>query len=253
MLGIPPSFEPNTPCEPQWFPRCISDSIESSADLLERLEEDRKRRLRSIANVSARTPIGLGGVEDRGPGSAHSPKPKSGNNNDYSKYRYYPPSTESAAELHTSYTTNERLSTTTPASVTMRRKSKSPSREARIYNGIPDVSMGRRVPPPDFTSPRLDPRGGGGGYIRASRPRPVYHYQRQSLSGEMSSYNIDTSERSLSLSHIDTAATPTAEEEYITPPAGIHQTPGHGAGNDVCSQRRETGQRRRRGWDEMNI
>ena len=63
MLGIPPSFEPNTPCEPQWFPRCISDSIESSADLLERLEEDRKRRLRSIANVSARTPIGLGGVK----------------------------------------------------------------------------------------------------------------------------------------------------------------------------------------------
>jgi len=246
MLGIPPSFEPNTPCEPQWFPRCISDSIESSADLLERLEEDRKRRLRSIANVSARTPIGLGGVEDRGPGSGHSPKPKSGNNNDYSKYRYYPPSTESAAELHTSYTTNERL-TTTPA-VTMRRKSKSPSREARIYDGIPDVSsiMGRRAPPPGLASPRLDPRGGGGGSLRASRPRPVYHYQRQSLSGEMSSYNIDTSERSLSLSHIDTAATPTAEEEYITPPAGIHQTPGHGAG-------RETGQRRRRGWDEMNI
>ena len=252
MLGIPPSFEPNTPCEPQWFPRCISDSIESSADLLERLEEDRKRRLRSIANVSARTPIGLGGVEDRGPGSGHSPKPKSGNNNDYSKYRYYPPSTESAADLHTSYTTNERLTT---ASVTMRRKSKSPSREVRIHNGIPDVSsiMGRRAPPPDFTSPRLDPRGGGGSSIRASRPRPVYHYQRQSLSGEMSSYNIDTSERSLSLSHIDTAATPTAEEEYVTPPAGIHQTPGHGAGEDVYSQRRETGQRRRRGWDEMNI
>ena len=112
-MFVPPSFEPNTPCEPQWFPRPITDSIESSVDLLERLEEDRKRRLTGIANVAAITPIGLGGCEDRHGGSANhsSPKPKSGNNNDYSKYRYYPPVEDVAASLHTSYQKNERLTT----------------------------------------------------------------------------------------------------------------------------------------------
>ena len=102
MLFVPPSFEPTTPREPQWFPRPITESIESSLDLIERLEEDRKRRLRNIANVPARTPIGLGGVEDRGhaggsaSGCHQSPKPPpnssmSGGCNDYARYRYYPP------------------------------------------------------------------------------------------------------------------------------------------------------------------
>jgi len=98
MMFAPPSFEPNTPREPQWFPRPITDSIESSLDLIERLEEDRKRRLRNIANVPARVPIGLGGVEDRShanaSGSHQSPKPNSnssGGCNDYARYRYYPP------------------------------------------------------------------------------------------------------------------------------------------------------------------
>lgn len=119
------SFEPNTPCEPQWFPRPITDSIESSLDLLERLEEDRKRRLRSIANVVARTPIGLGGVEDRGhTGSAGnlSPKPAGAPaNNAYSRYRYYPPPSDASASLHTSYQRTDRFMTTTPSSVTTRR------------------------------------------------------------------------------------------------------------------------------------
>ncbi|KAL7543644.1 hypothetical protein ACHAXR_013064 [Thalassiosira sp. AJA248-18] len=131
FVPIPPSFEPNTTREPQWFPRPITDSIESNLDLLERLEEDRKRRLRSIANVAARTPIGLGGVEDRGhAGSASnlSPKPVApgGGSNNYARYRYYPPPSESgsaAASLHTSYQQNDgnRFMTTTPASVTTRR------------------------------------------------------------------------------------------------------------------------------------
>ena len=78
---VPPSFPPSSIIEPQWFPRPITDSIESNLDLLERLEEDRKRRLRSIANVAARTPIGLGGVEDRahaGSAGNQSPKPVGG-------------------------------------------------------------------------------------------------------------------------------------------------------------------------------
>ena len=119
-MFVPPSFEPNTPCEPQWFPRPITDSIESSVDLLERLEEDRKRRLAGIANVSAITPIGLGGCEDRHSGSSNhsSPTPRSGNNHDYSKYRYYPPAEDIAASLHTSYQKKERL--ITPSNVSTR-------------------------------------------------------------------------------------------------------------------------------------
>mmetsp|Transcript_19472 Transcript_19472/g.35028 ORF Transcript_19472/g.35028 Transcript_19472/m.35028 type:complete len:298 (+) Transcript_19472:38-931(+) len=123
-MFIPPSFEPNSPREPQWFPRPITDSIESSLDLLERLEEDRKRRLRSIANVAARTPIGLGGIEDHGHAGSTSnlsPKPAAPGNNNYSRYRYYPPPSEASASLHTSYQRSDRFMTTTPASVTTRR------------------------------------------------------------------------------------------------------------------------------------
>lgn len=111
----PPSFELHTPSEPQWFPRPITDTIESSLDLLERVEEDRRRRLRSIANVSARVPIGLGGTEDRGnagatSGANVSPKPPGNLSNrpgHYGRYRYYPepdqtPQHESIS-LHRSY------------------------------------------------------------------------------------------------------------------------------------------------------
>eukprot|EP00573_Skeletonema_grethae_P002206 CAMPEP_0201691218 /NCGR_PEP_ID=MMETSP0578-20130828/4436_1 /ASSEMBLY_ACC=CAM_ASM_000663 /TAXON_ID=267565 /ORGANISM="Skeletonema grethea, Strain CCMP 1804" /LENGTH=378 /DNA_ID=CAMNT_0048176379 /DNA_START=75 /DNA_END=1211 /DNA_ORIENTATION=+ len=111
----PPSFELHTPSEPQWFPRPITDTIESSLDLLERVEEDRRRRLRSIANVSARVPIGLGGTEDRGnagatSGANVSPKPPSNLSNrpgHYGRYRYYPPPDETPPDesisLHRSY------------------------------------------------------------------------------------------------------------------------------------------------------
>jgi hypothetical protein len=108
-------FEPNSPQEPQWFPRPITDSIESSLDLLERLEEDRKRRLRNIATVAARTPIGLGSIEDRGhagSASTHSTKPAScpGGANEYARYRHYPPLSLSAGALsHTSYHRNDLL------------------------------------------------------------------------------------------------------------------------------------------------
>ena len=88
-------FEPNSPQKPQWFPRPITNSTESLLDLLERLEEDRKRRMRNIATVAARTPIGLGSVGGRGhsgSASTHSPSPQqlSGGANEYSRYRHYP-------------------------------------------------------------------------------------------------------------------------------------------------------------------
>src|SRR5210317_1790421 len=95
----PPTFELPRTTEPQWFPRPITDTIESSLDQLERLEEDRRRRLRNIANVAARIPIGLGGTEDRAGttgaagGSGVSPKPNnlSSRPSNYGRYRYYPP------------------------------------------------------------------------------------------------------------------------------------------------------------------
>ncbi|KAL7548086.1 hypothetical protein ACHAWF_011374 [Thalassiosira exigua] len=146
-MFIPPHFEPNRPREDQWHPRPITDSIESKHDLLERLEEDRKRRLRAIAGVAARTPVGLGGgnagsAEDHhrnhhrgGRGHPHhagslSPKPSgagagAGGANDYARYRHYPPPSEESASLHASYqrgqSQTERSITTTPASVTTRR------------------------------------------------------------------------------------------------------------------------------------
>ncbi|KAL7516155.1 hypothetical protein ACHAWX_001205 [Stephanocyclus meneghinianus] len=106
-MFFPPSFEPHSPIEPQWFPRPITDSFESQLDQLERLEEDRKRRLRSIANVSAKNPIGFCG-ESAGnspavPGTAAASV--AGNHrhsqNSYSQHRYYPPpAEETTPEFH---------------------------------------------------------------------------------------------------------------------------------------------------------
>lgn len=289
-LFIPPSFEPNSPREPQWFPRPITDSIESSLDLLERLEEDRERRLRSIRNVAARTPIGLGGIEDHGhPGTAGnlSPKPAAPGNNNYARYRYYPPPSEASASLHASYQRTERFLTSTPASVTTRRdrhhrRGATPrSIAARGGAVVPPAREGAMTPVDGigtaatpasidrayvedsreatprrgdrsfrsasssaFLSPPLDPRAGGGGRRLARGMRSPRHYQRRSP-GETFGINIDT-----------TVAPTTGDEEWVTPPAMTQtdQTPGHGQVDDVYSQRRTAGQRRRRrGWDEINI
>ena len=60
-----------------------------------------------------------------------------------------------------------------------------------------------------------------------------------------------------SLFNIDTTAIPTAEEEEWATPLVIMttQTPGHGRGADLYSQRRgaTSQQRRMRGCDEINI
>jgi len=115
---LPPTFELHTSREQQFFPRPITDTIESSLDLLERVEEDRRRRLRSIANVAARVPIGLGGTEDRGTaaggggvvGANVSPKPSNASSrpSNYGRYRYYPPPDETPMDesisIHRSYT-----------------------------------------------------------------------------------------------------------------------------------------------------
>ena len=116
---LPPLFEPNGPCQAAWFPRPITDEIESPLDLLERLEEDRKRRLRAIAQVPARTPVGLQSSSsgDAGPGPSSSPGPGGGGphhhgpavgNANYGRYRYYPPArdgdgADASAVLHQTY------------------------------------------------------------------------------------------------------------------------------------------------------
>ena len=131
---LPPVFEPNGPVQEQWFPRPITDEIESPLDLLERMEEDRKRRLRAIARVPARTPIGLpssssgdppaapagGGPTAAGPPPGH-PAAAVGNAN-YGRYRYYPPPARdsgdgdaNAALLHQTYSLDRLSSSPSPA------------------------------------------------------------------------------------------------------------------------------------------
>ena len=284
-MFIPPSFEPNGPREPQWFPRPVTDSLESSLDLLERLEEDRTRRLRAIANVAARTPIGLGGVEDRAHGGSTSnlsPKASAPGSNNYSRYRYYPPPSEASASLHVSYRRSERLCPTTSPVTTRNRHyrrgatPRSTTTSGTAMNGttrdgattpidgIGSASVNDRAYVDDsgdttlfhqlsssspFMSPPLDPRAGGGSSARAAHRRSgggrrfPRHPRRQSRE-ERGTYVIDT------------AAMPTEEEEWVTPPAmsAMHQTPGHGQVEDVYSQRRVASQqRRRRNWDDLQM
>ena len=266
-MFIPPSFEPTGPREPQWFPRPITDSIESSLDLLERLEEDRKRRLRGIANVNARLPIGMEGGGEGSNNTSLSPKVPSGvGPNNYSRYRYYPPpesgsgrlesmATPSITSVHALYTKK----TLTPyelackESVWSDRKPNFTGRHnidsmrdgPRGSHRIGRTSVGSTSSDaPPFASPPLDPRAGGARRIQHMHPgRPIMSQVfEERLS---SSYDMN----------IDTAATPTAgDEEYVTPPAmeASDHTPGHGRVDDIYSQRRGASnqRRRRRGWDD---
>lgn len=289
-MFIPPSFEPNGPREPQWFARPITDSCESSLDLLERLEEDRKRRLRSIANVAARTPIGLGGVEDHGHGgtaSNLSPKPAAPGNSNYSRYRYYPPPSEASVSLHTSYQRSDRfVMTTTPASVTTRRdrnyrRGMTPRSAAAASSMDTTMRDGARTPVDGIGT--ATPASNDRAYVDDSRETP--HRTHQSFRSISSSVQfmsppldpragggsfaaaIRTPARGMRSPYhhlqspveynIGTLATPTAvDEEWVTPPAmaATNHTPGHGQGEDIYSQRRVASQRRRRrDWDEINI
>ena len=252
---------------------------QSSVDLLERLEEDRKRRLRSIANVAARTPIGLGGVEDRGhAGNNQSPKPKGGQN-DYSKYRYYPPSSETSASLHESYQQKERL--TTPASVNSGRRDRHRGRKHASSTGggslggdttrdgaKTPVDGGSSFELVDFDnstsfsprnrssistrSPAINPRGGGGYQSagRNGRPRPVYHYQRQQQQQQQQQQSSLDMSQSSGMNIDTTVMGESSTGDYITPTnAAVQQTPGHGASEAVYTQRMTS--RRRRRADEM--
>ncbi|KAL9179454.1 hypothetical protein ACHAXT_008744 [Thalassiosira profunda] len=275
-----PTFEPSTPREPQWFPRPITDSIESSLDLLERLEEDRRRRLRGIANVAARTPIGLGGVEDRahsGAASHVSPKRGHGSNN-YSRHRYYPPPSEASASLHASYHSDRLQMNATPASVTARSRARNRQRNSRSPantagregartpadgaspGGHSRTSLDRGMYVADastFASPPLDPRAGGGSVVRGPRAVRRIPSPRHYLPAAQQMWQQRSFESGSESFRIDTAATPTAgSEEFVTPPAmaGVGATPGHGRGEDVYSQRCGASQRRRRrGWDEVEV
>lgn len=54
-----PTFEPHAPTEPQWFPRHRpADEQESILDALERQEEARRHRIRTIVGAPARPPLG---------------------------------------------------------------------------------------------------------------------------------------------------------------------------------------------------
>lgn len=157
---LPPHFEPNAPCQEQWFPRPISDSIESPLDLLERMEDDRKRRLRAIAQVPARPPVGLPPSSQgdappgpAGPGGGGPHPPAAVGNANYGRYRYYPPQrggdAGASAALHRTYTL-DRLS----PSVTGRSGERQEQR--------------RRVRAARRPAPRGGRRSGGGEAGRAS-------------------------------------------------------------------------------------
>jgi hypothetical protein len=124
-----------------------------------------------------------------------------------------------------------------------------------------------------ITSPRIDPRAGGGGYymsssvgrrspVRSTIPPPSLSSSIQDESGN------GTHSRQQSLQILTSGVaimppTPQGNEEWITPPAAammmnvdnsFSQTPGVNTGADVYSRRRDASQqrqrRRRRGWEE---
>lgn len=303
-------FEPNSLVEEQWLPRPLSD-YESSLDAIERLEEDRRRRLRSIATVPARTPIGMSGIEDRGHAgstSTHSPKPScgGGDSNAYNRYRHYPsvdmyrlattvgqqPTSTAASlppllppESYVDTTTTTTMPRSTAAVATTRRQyrrtTSASSTSTMDTSGIVETtttSTSRRqrqnltlsmVSTP-ITSPRIDPRAGGGGYYmsssigRRSPVRPTVP-PLPSSSEDVDESGSGTNSQHTSLQILTSGVaimppTPRGNEEWITPPAMVNvdssfsQTPGVSTGADVYSRRRDASQqrRRRRGWEEVN-
>lgn len=294
---------PNSLVEEQWLPRPLSD-YESSLDAIERLEEDRRRRLRSIATVPARTPIGLCGIEDRGHAgstSTHSPKP-SGGSNAYNRYRHYP---SEIVDRNRLATTVGQQPTSTAASLppllppesfvdtitttTMPRSTAAVATTRRQYRRTTSASSASTVDTSGIvaettttrqrqnltlfmvstpiTSPRIDPRAGGGGYFmssvgRRSTVRPTVPSLPSSSEDVDESGSGTNSQQHTSLQILTSGVaimppTPRGNEEWITPPAMINvdQTPGVSTGADVYSRRRDASQqrrRRRRGWEEVN-
>lgn len=310
-------FEPNSLVEEQWLPRPLSD-YESSLDAIERLEEDRRRRLRSIATVPARTAIGLSGIEDRGHAgstSTHSPKPSGGGSNAYNRYRHYPsevvernrlattvgqqPTSTATSlppllptEAYVDNTTTATMPRSTAAVATTRRQyrrtTSSLSLSTMDTSGIVETTTTattrrrRQNPTPSgistmaftstpITSPRIDPRAGGGGYFMLSsvgRRSPVLPTvpPLPSSSEDVNESDSGTNSQHTSLQILTSGVaimppTPRGNEEWITPPAMMNvdssfsQTPGVSTGADVYSRRRDASQqrrRRRRGWEEVN-
>jgi hypothetical protein len=117
-----------------------------------------------------------------------------------------------------------------------------------------------------ITSPRIDPRAGGGGYFilssvgRRSPVRPTVP-PLPSSSEDVNESDSGTNSQHTSLQILTSGVaimppTPRGNEEWITPPASsFSQTPGVSTGADVYSRRRDASQqrrRRRRGWEEVN-
>ena len=284
-------FEPNSPQEPQWFPRPITDYIESSLDLLERLEEDRQRRLRNIATVAARTPIGLGGVEDRGHAgstSTHSPKPAScpGSSNEYARYRHYPPLYLTAdALIHASYHRNDRSvmnSSTTLGAMSVVTRTNRQFRRGTTPRSTGGTSTTEAMRVDGGSARTLESDGSirdrGNMNVDDTHETSSHHHQRQSTSLVVfasppidpragGGYSAAGRRRSVHAPHQYqlqssgersriSRSYATRYEEWITPP-GItveSQPPGNRAGENIYSQRRDVSQRRRRRrWEEVNV
>lgn len=256
-----PTFEPHSPIEPQWFP-LPPHTHTSQLDQLERLEEDRKRRLHSIANVAAKTPIGLADGSNATANNAANTK-----QNAYSQYRYYPPPSEESVALAIQHQQERRANPPSTASRGRRRvranrsSLQSTASEANAThqsdgnNNLShlshshishDTTTHSRTSIDSFQqsftmslhSPSLDPRGGGGRRSSdwyASRLHRVYNQLSFNASEMITPTNAG----------FDTSAQ--QQFDMTTPEdAGVTNTPGHGHSEDVYSQRRTRGQRRRR-------
>ncbi|KAL7460160.1 hypothetical protein ACHAXS_000624 [Conticribra weissflogii] len=282
------NFEPHSTTEPQWFPRPITDSRESTLDALERQEEDRKNRLRNIANVSARVPIGFGPGSGQG-GSSISPLPVPvAASQSYANHRYYPPPSLSSASL---YSEDDRFMTTPPpiSSVTRRiryRRTNTPhsaiSGNSSTYSGR-SISYSRNVAFVDSTRNSAFSAVEGGrasvdvGSVRSRVPRGVANHasdNNESFGGASSSFLGVTSpsfqspmvgvggrslwhgNHSRQVDEEGSLTTPTNATTTMTTPPPVSHAP-HSARRIVDRDRseeqsNEQRRSRRRGWEEVN-
>ena len=280
MFHFSPSFKPNSLIEPQWFPRDITDTVESQLDQLERLEEARRQRLGSVANGAATTPIGLHDSSASSDSRVANAVPGPNNRrNLYSQYRYYPPppqassssnhaadgaiappSTATSSTRRRHYRTAARTRSSNASEAAAAPTSSDDttnnnlshlshshiSHDRSSMDSIRGIGTSFSVSSPLFNSPPLDPRGGGGGGRRNNN-----HWYAQQLlvsrqnpireESQTTTPHVSSTPRNFAL--FDSPENP----DMITPEdQGVTNTPGHGNTEDVYSQRRR---RRRREMD----
>lgn len=280
MFHFSPSFKPNSLVEPQWFPRDITDTVESQLDQLERLEEARKQRLRSVTNVAAKTPIGLhdssASSDPRMTNAAPGPNNR---RNLYSQYRFYPPPSQAPASSSNPAANGAiEVAPSSTATSTRRRHYRTAARtrssnasepaaptssddtsttnlshlshshishDRSSMDSIRGMGTSFSVSSPLFNSPPLDPRGGGGG----GRRNTNRWYAQQLLSRRqdpMREEGRTTPHESTTPRNFALFDTPGNQDTVTPEDQGVTNTPGHGNTEDVYSQRRR---RRRREMD----